>query len=167
LARSSLDFSTSPGGKTFNVTSNSGWTVSEDSSWISALPVSSFGNKSISISVTENNGHSRTGVVTFSACNQLFYLTVNQVGKITSIGDVETNGEIKIYPNPTTGIITIEGLPENKEVEISVFDINRKLIKKQTSTSSVTKMDISDVVSGNYLLIIDDVVDTTFKIIKE
>lgn len=167
LARSSLDFSASPGGKTFNVTSNSGWTVSEDSSWISALPVSSFGNKSISISVTENNGHSRTGVVTFSACNQLFYLTVNQVGKITSIGDVETNGEIKIYPNPTTGIITIEGLPENKEVEISIFDINRKLIKKQTSISSVTKMDISDVVSGNYLLIIDDVVDTTFKIIKK
>jgi hypothetical protein len=87
--------------------------------------------------------------------------------KTTAIGNILVQGQIKIYPNPTTGIITIEGLPENKEVDISIFDSNMKFIKKQTSASSVTKLDISDVVSGTYLLIIDDVVNTTFKIIKE
>jgi hypothetical protein len=42
-----------------------------------------------------------------------------------------------------------------------------KFIKKQISTTSVTKMDISDVVAGTYLLRIDGRVEQTFKIIKE
>jgi hypothetical protein len=164
---SNLDFSTSPGGKSFKVNSNSSWTASADSSWISVLPVASSGNKSVVISVKENNGVSRVGIVTFSGCNQLIYLAINQDGKTTAIGDVIVQGQVKVYPNPTTGIITIEGLPENENVEIAIYDINRKLIKKQTASSSVTKMDISNVVSGTYLLIIDELTDKTFKIMKE
>ncbi|GAB1453449.1 hypothetical protein MASR2M47_35050 [Draconibacterium sp.] len=167
LGISNLDFSTSPGGKSFKVNSNSSWTASADSSWISVLPVASFGNKSVVISVKENKGVSRVGIVTFSGCNQLIYLAINQNGKVTAIGDVIVQGQVKVYPNPTTGIITIEGLPDNENVEIAIYDVNRKLIKKQTASSSVTRMDISNVVSGTYLLIIDDHVNETFKIIKE
>jgi hypothetical protein len=87
--------------------------------------------------------------------------------KLTGVELIETSKTIKVYPNPTTDILTIDGLPEIGKVEISIYDINGKLIKKQMSTSSVTKMDIRDVVSGTYLLIVNDQKEQAIKIIKE
>jgi hypothetical protein len=74
---------------------------------------------------------------------------------------------IKVYPNPTTGIITLEGLPENEKVEIAIYNMNSKLVKVQTSYSSITKMDISDAVSGVYLLVINNRFEQVVKIIKK
>lgn len=73
---------------------------------------------------------------------------------------------IKVYPNPTTGIITIEGLPKNEKAEIALYNMNSKLVKVQTSYSSLTQIDISEVVSGIYLLVINNRFEQAVKIIK-
>ncbi len=74
---------------------------------------------------------------------------------------------IKVYPNPTTGILTIEGLPENEKAEIALYNMNSKQVKVHTSYSSLTRMDIRDVVSGFYLLVINNRFEQAVKIIKK
>ena len=81
--------------------------------------------------------------------------------------DISSNDYLKVYPNPTSGIITIEGLPENENIEIAIYNMNSRLVKVHTSYSSLTIMDISDVVSGVYLLVINNQFDKAFKIIKK
>jgi C1A family cysteine protease len=86
---------------------------------------------------------------------------------ITSIQAGEESKILRIYPNPTSDILTIEGLKENERTELALYNINSKLVKVQLSYSSITKMDISDVVSGVYLLVINNQFDKAFKIIKK
>ncbi len=86
---------------------------------------------------------------------------------IPTNNQVYSLSQIKVYPNPTTGIITIEGLPENEKAEIAIYDMNGSVIKKLVSYSSVFQIDIKNVVSGSYLLIINGDIDKAVKIIKE
>ena len=72
---------------------------------------------------------------------------------LTSI-DEEFSSKLKIYPNPTSGIISIEGLPIDKEILITVYDINGILIKSITTSSSNAQIDINKKPSGTYLLIL-------------
>ena len=71
---------------------------------------------------------------------------------------------IKVYPNPTSGIITIEGLPETKKSTIAIYSDNGKLIMKKSTYSKQEEVDISKQVSGYYLLIINK---QSVKIIKK
>jgi hypothetical protein len=70
----------------------------------------------------------------------------------------------KVYPNPTTGIITIEGLTENHKTRIAIYTADGKLIMKKISYASLDKIDISNIVPGTYILTINKI---TIKIIKE
>jgi len=74
------------------------------------------------------------------------------------------NELIKVYPNPTGGIITIEGLPEAHKSTIAVYSDNGKLIMKKSTYSKQEEIDISKQVPGHYLLIINK---QSVKIIKK
>lgn len=56
--------------------------------------------------------------------------------------------ETKIYPNPTSGLFTIEG-NDIHSIEISIFDITGQ---KLLSVSNQTEIDISSLASGTYFL---------------
>ncbi|MDP2336689.1 MAG: PKD domain-containing protein, partial [Bacteroidota bacterium] len=77
---------------------------------------------------------------------------------------ISVNDLIKVYPNPTTGIITIEGLPENHKTKIAVYTANGKLIMKKTTFANQDKIDISKQVPGTYVLVVNK---QTVKVIKE
>lgn len=68
----------------------------------------------------------------------------------------------KIYPNPTSGIILIEGL-SNHINKIDVLTADGKLILKKTYNSESVTIDISKEVPGLYLLIINDQLHKIFK----
>jgi hypothetical protein len=74
------------------------------------------------------------------------------------------NDLIKAYPNPTSGEITIEGLPENQKSKIAVFDLDGKLILSKTTEETTEKIDLTNFVPGTYLLIVNEY---SIKIIKE
>ena len=74
---------------------------------------------------------------------------------------------IKVYPNPTNGIIIIEGLPINKEIVLSVYDIYGNLIKRIITTSSNAQIDINKEPSGTYILSLNNKTEQfSMKIIK-
>ena len=69
--------------------------------------------------------------------------------------------KITIYPNPTTGKITISGL-DGVAVDVSVYSANGQLVMKRKITSD-EEIDLSDMKRGLYMMKIND---SVYKISK-
>lgn len=79
------------------------------------------------------------------------------------------NHEIKIYPNPTKGVLNIKILGPNEiHGQISIYNIVGKLIEKVEMTSNEQSFDLSTNPKGIYIMqiMINDKV-SSWKIIKE
>jgi len=60
---------------------------------------------------------------------------------------------LKIYPNPVLDNLTIEFLlEENQTVELNLFDLNAKLIKKLSISNGINNFNIHDLAPGEYIL---------------
>jgi hypothetical protein len=60
---------------------------------------------------------------------------------------------LKIYPNPVLDNLTIELLlEENQTVELNLFDLNAKLIKKLSISNGINNFNIHDLAPGEYIL---------------
>ena len=76
---SSLEFSESAGNQTVNISSYSSWSVSESLPWVTVTPLSGLNDGTVTVSVTENPGITRSGTITLSAaCGATVIITVNQ-----------------------------------------------------------------------------------------
>ena len=66
----------------------------------------------------------------------------------------ELNSDLLIYPNPTNGNVIIQvHNPENKYVQISVFDVSgRKIYDKTQKADNTFKLDLSNFTKGMYLI---------------
>ena len=81
---------------------------------------------------------------TAEGCDSLvmLFLTINQVG----ITPAEPLSTIVVYPNPTTGTVTIQA----DEVErVEIYDNAGRLVGKSDATR---RLDLSNLPSGTYLL---------------
>jgi len=78
--------------------------------------------------------------------------------EITSIVDNQLNFISKIFPNPLNDIVIIELGEMKNELRFELFDVSgRKIIQKDAwHTVSTFTIDMSEVPSGKYLLIISD-----------
>ncbi|RKE03409.1 VPS10 domain-containing protein [Marinifilum flexuosum] len=72
---------------------------------------------------------------------------------VTSISEIEDN-LFKVYPNPTNGLVKIEGKLLNK-ARITLIDINGKVWKVKTSDNISCELDLSSYPSGMYILRIE------------
>ncbi len=71
-----------------------------------------------------------------------------------------TKNEFKIYPNPTSNLLYVEG--ESDVESVVIFDLNaRKLIKKEDSNA----VDVSELSSGTYIVKVNN--KETFRLIKK
>ena len=109
----------------------------------------------ITITLVVNDGKANSAPVTVKVAIQ----NVIKVG-------IETFGlsPIKIYPNPTTGILRIEGLSSSRRNVIEIFTTDGKVIRRQTSNLELEVIDISHKTPGVYLLVINN---QPYKILKE
>ncbi|MFT6689417.1 MAG: extracellular elastinolytic metalloproteinase [Saprospiraceae bacterium] len=58
-----------------------------------------------------------------------------------------------IYPNPSNGLININGVGINEEVKISIFDINgRKVFEKESALNGNTSIKAKELTAGFYIL---------------
>lgn len=78
---------------------------------------------------------------------------------------------IKIYPNPTRGLLSIE-VPEDPEniaeIQIILTDTNGKVILNKTKAPLITEVNLSTQSNGLYILIMKKgVVTSKWKIIKQ
>ncbi len=102
--------------------------------------------------------------------NDGFINSESSTVKVSVKNVIKTGSEIlgmnglKIFPNPSNGIFKIDGLPLNQKNKISVNTIDGKLIRKKIGNSTTETIDISNQVSGTYLLHVNS---QTFKIVKK
>jgi len=77
--------------------------------------------------------------------------------------------ELKIYPNPTDGLLKVEirNLPVDQTANIWLYNISGKLITSLKGVTDFTTIDISDQPQGTYLMkIVAGEYQTEWKIIK-
>lgn len=76
----------------------------------------------------------------------------------TSIKITPALNEIRIFPNPSMGKITITSKPENSISKISIFDLTGKCILSKEFPSAPTnlKLDLATLETGIYYLVIND-----------
>ena len=67
-----------------------------------------------------------------------------------SVGKIKNKPAMRIYPNPTNiGQVTIES-PENGYINVQVYDVLGKQVKKETLTSKV--FSVLDLTPGLYIM---------------
>jgi hypothetical protein len=90
--------------------------------------------------------------------------------EVTELEDVVAKHEIRIYPNPTQGQLTVEIVDFNADLpfEFTLTDLSGKIIDRKKATSGYQNFNLSGQPDGIYLLRISiDGESTTWKIIKE
>ena len=89
---------------------------------------------------------------------------------ITSVvPETMSNVEVKIYPNPTDGLLNVEitNLPENLTADILLYSLQGQLLVSHKKVSGLTEVDINNQASGTYLMkIVAGEYQTEWKIIK-
>lgn len=86
---------------------------------------------------------------------------------ITSINQAQIDeNRLKIYPNPSNGLINIE-LKESKKAKVSVYDINGRLVFSKKMTSNMEQIDLTGY-SGMFLIKVDsnEFVSTRHVVVK-
>ena len=70
-----------------------------------------------------------------------------------SVEDAE-EGDLLVYPNPTSGFITLKGLPMR---EVSVYDLTGQCLLTETCHASTFQLDVVSLATGIYVLrVVDD-----------
>ena len=89
-----------------------------------------------------DQGNSRVRIITGSGC----YVGINELNNDMS--------KIIVYPTPSTGQVTFDGVVENDVVD--VIDVTGRLILRHTSYSNNPTIDLSTLDKGMYLYRITD-----------
>jgi hypothetical protein len=78
------------------------------------------------------------------------------------------NSEIRVYPNPTSESVNIE-IPNLKELaSISIFDLTGRLVLTIDSYEILTKIDVSNLNEGTFVLkIMTSNITKTVKFVKQ
>lgn len=72
-----------------------------------------------------------------------------------SIDNSILSGKIKVYPNPSNGILRVN-LPSNNSYDLTVTNINGAIISEQRANSSTATLDMTQQQRGIYLLIVSN-----------
>ena len=67
---------------------------------------------------------------------------------------IYTQEDVKIYPNPTRGILNIELVNSSEEIDrtIEIYSLEGKLVKREMMETSTKTLDLSNTKNGVYYL---------------
>lgn len=92
-----------------------------------------------------------TNLTTITIQQTEFVMDTLFVPFFSNINIEQSFSNLSIHPNPTTGIITIMGLPENETYDLFIFDLLGKQVFSQ-KVQGTTEVDLSNLNKGVYLL---------------
>jgi hypothetical protein len=94
--------------------------------------------------------------------------TANYSSTTLGINEYHFNNKLKIYPNPTNGIFTIQSFFENT-ITGKIYDVlGQEVLKSLSIANGMNTIDIAKLPNGIYLLKVNDLEETnTIKIIKQ
>jgi len=78
--------------------------------------------------------------------------------------------ELKVYPNPTSDYVMIHLISELQDKQYSLYDMTGKMIRLNAISETDTRIDVSTLASGTYLLHISTGKNNriqSFKIVKK
>lgn len=101
-----------------------------------------------------------------SGCESERMEIVVTVNEVLGIGEVLLLNNIRVYPNPTNGLLTVSNT-STTGLQISVYDINGRLLLNKNFGQDDNTIDISNFSNGMYLLTIKtDLGEISKKVIK-
>lgn len=153
------------GTTSFSIVSNANWQVISDAPWASAT-ADGTGNGTILVDYEENTDKSvRVAVLTVSAPNIVQLITITQEGTVAA-DNIHVEG-LKIFPNPSNGLIDITSDILSGKALIQVMDIKGNIIHSQdVDNISAVKLDLSNAAEGTYLIKIkNDEISNTSRIV--
>ena len=146
--------SSAPGQVTFDVVSNTSWTASADSGW---LTVTASGNSSGNVIVNyQGNGSTqmRSSLITINAPGADPQMVVlEQEGSGLGIGE-DKNETIRIFPNPanTSFIVKVaDAMIDDYSVQVLLLSGQRVITQSCSGKASCT-IDVSQLNAGSYLV---------------
>jgi|GEM_PF-6475767 len=130
------------------VVANLPWQILKHDSWIHIDEVNSNLIGKIVFTVEPSNGEVRTGKLSISAAGQTFDVTINQENIITA-SEEEVLGQLKIYPNPASSFLMIEG-----EVDYyQLIDITGKIQQENSiKQQNEIRIDTDNLSKGIYFM---------------
>lgn len=104
------------------------------------------------------------GVAPFSS-EKIGTITLS-LDEVLSTNDVNTSRKIRMYPNPTNGIINISLFQENGSIRI--YDITGKLVDSKPLETGITQLDYNFLSPGMYMISLETATKQTIqKLIKQ
>ncbi len=71
----------------------------------------------------------------------------------TGISAINNNfNQLTVYPNPFTDKLYVNSSDENDKMEVSVIDINGKVLKRLNNVQNNQRLDLEDIANGYYVL---------------
>lgn len=144
---------------TFQIISNTSWTVSSDQSWLTVSSPSGSGNATITLTVEKNPLNiNRTANVTVSGTGITSKtITVVQSGSATEVNELKSSQEITLYPNPSKGILSlnmnnINGGKITITITNSIGIIVKEIELENLTSSYNQEIDLSNSANGVYFI---------------
>jgi uncharacterized delta-60 repeat protein len=97
--------------------------------------------------VTTQNGSYVVEVTNANGCTGTDTIQVTNTG----IADLSNKNLVSIYPNPINDVLFINNYSAST-VEVSIFDLNGKMILKSAVANGINKMDVSTLTAGVYMI---------------
>ena len=146
-----LSYTSTASSKQVTVDCNRTWVVNSNQPWLTFNKNSGNGNDMLTFNVTANTTNSqRTAIATFTAGAITKTVTIIQDATV-GINEINKTNTITIYPNPTSGIVTISS--SEAIASINVFDVTGKLVYNQQNIKQTnTTLDLSTLSNGIYFI---------------
>jgi hypothetical protein len=159
--------------KTFNITSNTSWTVASNQNWLSvSTGGASSGSATVTLTATANpTTEARIATITVSGTGvSTKTITVTQEAGTTGINKVSEK-EIFVYPNPVNEILNLEmSFEQQEEVIIELYNSSGQKIMEKTMKGFVLneRISLGQYSNGIYLLKLQVGTETKiFKLVKQ
>lgn len=119
--------------KTFDISTNTSWTISCSESWLTVRTASGNNNKTVTtIAAANPSTQPRTATITISAdFLEPKTITVTQDGSPASVCE-ENVDKFSVYPNPTSGSFTINFNDAEGEVIYQFINANGSIVESRT-----------------------------------
>lgn len=93
--------------------------------------------------------------------NRKVIATVPGRRSATSQEAVELSSEVKVYPNPSTGVFAIDVDQLEEGTVVTVYDQTGRMVIEQELTNNTTEIDLSNKAKGLYLIRVQTQTETT------
>ncbi len=145
---------------TFRVLTNATWTARSSQAWLHLGQKSGMDTLEVTVTADENRATIvRRAIITLYASGIIKYVVVTQQEALPSgTGDITATEELRLYPNPTRGEVTLDSnQPFLKESKVEIYSTTGVLLKtvELPEHARAETISLAGFKPGPYILVIN------------